>query len=38
MTFDKPVRDIVIKKLTFGDPAMALDHGKMGHGDKKKKQ
>ena len=41
LTFDEPVRDIVIKKLTFGDEAMAMDHGKMdhskmGHGDKKK--
>ena len=36
MTFDEPVRDIVIRKLTFGDEAMAMDHSKMGHGDKKK--
>ena len=34
MTFDKPVRDIVIEKLTFGDEPM--DHSKMGHGEKKK--
>ena len=26
MTFDKPVRDIVIEKVTFGDEAMAMDH------------
>ena len=37
MTFDEPVRDIVIEKLTFGNEAMAMDHSKMGHGDKKKK-
>ena len=41
MTFDKPVRDIVIEKLTFGDEAAAMDHSKMdhsrmGHGEKKK--
>ena len=41
MTFDKPVRDIVIEKLTFGNEPMAMDHSKMGHskmghGDKKK--
>ena len=41
MTFDKPVRDIVIEKLTFGDEPMAMDHSKMdhskmGHGEKKK--
>ena len=35
MTFDKPVRDIVIEKVTFGDEPM--DHSKMGHGDMKKK-
>ena len=33
LTFDAPVRDIVIEKLTFGDEAMAMDHSKMGHGD-----
>lgn len=37
MTFDEPVRDIVIRKLTFGGGAMAMDHSKMGHGDGKKK-
>ena len=31
MTFDKPVRDIVIEKVTFGDEAMAMDHSKMDH-------
>ena len=31
MTFDKPVRDIVIEKLTFGDKATAMDHSKMDH-------
>ena len=39
MTFDKPVRDIVIEKLTFGDEPMdhsKMDHSKMGHGMKKK--
>ena len=41
MTFDKPVRDIVIEKVTFGNEAMAMDHSKMdhsrmGHGDKTK--
>ena len=39
MTFDKPVRDIVIEKLTFGDKPMdhsKTDHSKMGHGEKKK--
>ncbi len=34
MTFDKPVRDIVIEKLTFGDEPM--DHSRMGHGEKTK--
>ena len=29
MTFDEPVRDIVIEKVTFGDEAM--DHSKMDH-------
>ena len=38
LTFDEPVRDIVIRKLTFGDAAMAMDHSKMGHGDKTKKK
>ena len=40
ITFDKPVRDIVIRKLAFGgEPADhgKMDHSKMGHGDKKKK-
>ena len=39
MTFDKPVRDIVIRKLTFGsEPADngKTDHSKMDHGEKKK--
>ena len=39
ITFDKPVRDIVIEKLTFGDEPMdhsKMDHSRMGHGDKKK--
>ena len=36
MTFDKPVRDIVIRKLTFGDEATATDHSNMGHGHKTK--
>ena len=41
MTFDKPVRDIVIEKVTFGGEAAAMDHSKMDHskmrhGDKKK--
>ena len=36
MTFDAPVRDIVIEKLNFGAEAMAMDHSKMGHGDTKK--
>ena len=31
MTFDEPVRDIVIEKLTFGDEAAAMDHSKMDH-------
>ena len=31
MTFDAPVRDIVIEKLTFGDEAAAGDHSKMGN-------
>ena len=35
MTFDEPVRDIVIRKMTFGGEAM--DHSKMDHGDTKKK-
>ena len=40
LTFDEPVRDIVIEKVTFGDEAMAMDHSrmdhsKMGHGEKK---
>ena len=29
MTFDEPVRDVVIEKLTFGGPATAMDHS--GH-------
>ena len=37
MTFDEPVRDIVIEKLTFGDEATAMDHSKMDHGEKMKK-
>ena len=41
MTFDEPVRDIVIEKVTFGGEATAMDHSKMDHskmrhGDKKK--
>lgn len=39
MTFDKPVRDIVIEKLTFGDEPtdhLKMDHSRMGHGEKKK--
>ena len=36
MTFDKPVRDIVIEKLTFGDEPMAMDHSRMDHGEKMK--
>ena len=39
MTFDEPVRDIVIEKVTFGDEAMdhsKMDHSKMGHGDETK--
>ena len=34
MTFDEPVRDIVIEKLTFGGGAAAMDHSghKMDHG------
>ena len=39
MTFDKPVRDIVIEKLTFGDGPMdhsKMGHSRIGHGDKKK--
>ena len=31
MTFDEPVRDIVIEKVTFGGEPMAMDHSKMGH-------
>ena len=31
MTFDEPVRDIVIRKLTLGGEAMAIDHSKMKH-------
>ena len=31
MTFDEPVRDIVIEKVTFGDEATAMDHSKMDH-------
>ena len=31
MTFDKPVRDIVIEKVTFGGEPMAMDHSKMDH-------
>ena len=31
MTFDEPVRDIVIEKVTFGDEAAAMDHSKMDH-------
>ena len=31
MTFDEPVRDIVIQKLTFSDEATAMDHSKMDH-------
>ena len=38
LTFDEPVRDIVIRKLTFGAPAMAMDHSKMDHGGKTKKK
>ena len=37
LTFDKPVRDIVIEKLTFGGEATAMDHSKMDHGDMKPK-
>ena len=40
MTFDAPVRDIVIEKLTFGSKAMdhsKMDHSKMGHGEETKK-
>lgn len=37
MTFDEPVRDIVIEKMTFGEGAMAMDHSRMGHGDMRKK-
>lgn len=37
ITFDEPVRDIVIRKLTFGDGAMAMDHSRMGHGDSEEK-
>ena len=33
ITFDEPVRDIVIRKLTFGDGAMAMDHSRIGHDD-----
>lgn len=29
ITFDEPVRDVVIRKLTFGGPAMAMGHS--GH-------
>ena len=36
MTFDKPVRDIVIEKMTFGGEETAMDHSRMDHGDKKK--
>ncbi len=35
MTFDEPVRDIVIEKVTFGEGAM--DHSGMGHGDVREK-
>ena len=33
ITFDKPVRDIVIRKLTFGDETTAMDHSRMDHGE-----
>ena len=39
MTFNKPVRDVVIKKLMFGDAAMKMDHSKHGdHGTKTKSE
>ena len=31
MEFQKPVRDIVVKKMMFGDHKGQKDHGKMGH-------
>lgn len=37
MTFDEPVRDIVIEKMTFGGDATAMDHSKMDHGDTTKR-
>ena len=36
LTFDAPVRDVVIEKVTFGDAPMAMDHSKTDHGEKKK--
>ena len=39
MTFDAPVRDIVIEKVTFGDAPMdhsKMGHSRMGHGEKTK--